>query len=450
MILIDNVHKSFGQKQVLRGISMKIDDGETTVIIGRSGTGKSVLLKLIVGLLEPDEGTITIDGRRVDQMSEADLYEMRRRIGYVFQGAALFDSMTVAENLVLGLYEHGERDQARLEREVVTNLINVGLLPDPKSVAPAEFQKAYQIIAFKKPAELSGGMRKRVGVARALVGTPKYIFYDEPTTGLDPITSEQIDNLVCDLTHKLDVTSIVITHDIFSVYKVAHKVVMLENGLIHFTGSPSELQRSKDPVVQDFWVKEFANYGDRYTQEATPAIQNKIGQFTGNPLIRNIIGQPKSSFDIRELMDQKKILIINLSKGLVGDTNMRLLGSMLVTRIFLAAMSRAELSPTELKKAEQFYLYVDEFQNFANDTFSEMRSAEPRRRSPTSERTRRRSRAADSAAAMSAAPGLSAGSASRGSMIGHFSSLSAARGSPDPKVDSVPVQSMRLNQSPEL
>ena len=252
MILIDNVHKSFGQKQVLRGISMKIDDGETTVIIGRSGTGKSVLLKLIVGLLEPDEGTITIDGRRVDQMSEADLYEMRRRIGYVFQGAALFDSMTVADNLVLGLYEHGERDQARLEREVVTNLINVGLLPDPKSVAPAEFQKAYQIIAFKKPAELSGGMRKRVGVARALVGTPKYIFYDEPTTGLDPITSEQIDNLVCDLTHKLDVTSIVITHDIFSVYKVAHKVVMLENGLIHFTGSPSELQRSKDPVVQEF------------------------------------------------------------------------------------------------------------------------------------------------------------------------------------------------------
>ncbi len=130
----------------------------------------------------------------------------------------------------------------------------------------------------------------------------------------------------------------------------------------------------KDPVVKDFWTKEFAGYTDRFTQEATPAIQNKIGQFTGNPLIRNIIGQPKSSFDIRELMDSNKILLINLSKGLVGDTNMRLLGSMLTTRIFLAAMSRAELDPATLKKAEQFYFYVDEFQNFANDTFSEILS----------------------------------------------------------------------------
>lgn len=130
----------------------------------------------------------------------------------------------------------------------------------------------------------------------------------------------------------------------------------------------------KDPVVKDFWTKEFAGYTDRFTQEATPAIQNKVGQFTGNPLIRNIIGQPKSSFDIRELMDNNKILLINLSKGLVGDTNMRLLGSMLVTRIFLAAMSRANLPPEQLKKAEQFYLYVDEFQNFANDTFSEILS----------------------------------------------------------------------------
>jgi len=130
----------------------------------------------------------------------------------------------------------------------------------------------------------------------------------------------------------------------------------------------------KDPVVKDFWTKEFAGYTDRFTQEATPAIQNKIGQFTGNPLIRNIIGQPKSSFDIRKLMDEKKILLINLSKGLVGDTNMRLLGSMLTTRIFLAAMSRAELNPTDLKNAQQFYFYVDEFQNFANDTFAEILS----------------------------------------------------------------------------
>ena len=130
----------------------------------------------------------------------------------------------------------------------------------------------------------------------------------------------------------------------------------------------------KDPVVKDFWTKEFANYGDRYTQEATPAIQNKVGQFTGNPLIRNIIGQPKSSFDIREMMDQKKILIINLSKGLVGETNMRLLGSMLTTRLFLAAMSRANLPAGELAKLPHFYFYVDEFQNFANETFAEILS----------------------------------------------------------------------------
>lgn len=252
MILIDNVHKSFGPKQVLRGVSMEINDREATVIIGRSGTGKSVLLKLIVGLLHPDEGTITIDGKRVDAMSEKELYQMRRHFGYVFQGAALFDSMTVAENLVLGIYEHGERDETTLDREVRTNLVNVGLLPDPTSMTPEKFEEQYEIISNKKPAELSGGMRKRVGVARALVGTPKYIFYDEPTTGLDPITSEQIDNLILDLTHKLDVTSIMITHDIFSVYKVASKVVMLEEGLVHFTGTANELQHSDDPIVKEF------------------------------------------------------------------------------------------------------------------------------------------------------------------------------------------------------
>lgn len=261
MILIDNVYKAFGQKQVLRGISLEIREQETTVIIGRSGTGKSVLLKLIVGLLEPDQGTISIDGRRVDSMTETELYELRRSIGFVFQGAALFDSMTVAENLVLSLYEHGERNPEVLEREIRTNLVNVGLLPDPKSVSPEEFRSAYGMITNKKPAELSGGMRKRVGVARALVGTPKYIFYDEPTTGLDPITSEQIDNLVTDLTHKLDVTSVVITHDIFSVYKTAHTVVMLDEGLIRFIGTPQEMKASSDPVVQEFI--------ERYAMSAT-------------------------------------------------------------------------------------------------------------------------------------------------------------------------------------
>ncbi len=264
MIVIDNVHKSFGPKRVLQGISLEIRERETTVIIGRSGTGKSVLLKLIVGLLEPDEGTITIDGMRIDQMSEKELYETRRRIGFVFQGAALFDSMTVAENLVLGLREHGERNLEILDRETRSNLVNVGLLPDPRTISAEEFQHAYDILARKKPAELSGGMRKRVGVARALVGTPRYIFYDEPTTGLDPVTSEQIDNLVADLTRKLDVTSIVITHDIFSVYKTAHTVVMLENGSIHFQGTPSQLRSSTDPIVKEFI--------ERYAMSHTAAV----------------------------------------------------------------------------------------------------------------------------------------------------------------------------------
>lgn len=252
MIRIENLKKAFGPKQVLRGVSLEIARGETTVIIGRSGTGKSVLLKLMVGLLRPDEGTVTVDGRRVDMMSEEELYKLRRKIGYVFQGAALFDSMTVAENLVLGLYEHGERDSKILDEEVRRNLVNVGLLPDPAGLSATEFSTAYDILVDKKPAELSGGMRKRVGVARALVGTPEYIFYDEPTTGLDPVTSEQIDNLIRDLAEKLDVTSIVITHDIFSVYKVADKVVMLDDGLIRFEGTPQQMRDSTDPVVQEF------------------------------------------------------------------------------------------------------------------------------------------------------------------------------------------------------
>src|SRR5688500_14841855 len=182
----------------------------------------------MVGLLEPDGGTVTIDDTRVDHLSTDEIFALRRNIGYVFQASALFDSMSVADNLVLGMWEHGERDIPKLEDEVRRNLINVGLLPPPDTVSPDEFEKQYRQLADKMPSELSGGMRKRVGVARALMGTPRYVLYDEPTTGLDPVTSEQIDNLVCDLTQKLDVTSVVITHDIFSVYKVADEVVMHE------------------------------------------------------------------------------------------------------------------------------------------------------------------------------------------------------------------------------
>jgi phospholipid/cholesterol/gamma-HCH transport system ATP-binding protein len=252
VIVIENLHKAFGEKQVLRGVSFEIETEATTVIIGRSGTGKSVLFKLMVGLLDADQGHVSIDGKRVDQLSTAEIFELRRNIGYVFQGAALFDSMSVADNMILGMWEHGDRDIPKLELEVRRNLANVGLLPDPDAVSREEFEKQFHILADKMPSELSGGMRKRVGVARALMGTPRYVFYDEPTTGLDPVTSEQIDNLVCELTQKLDVTSVVITHDIFSVYKVADKVVMLDDGLIRFIGTPQELQQSADPVVQEF------------------------------------------------------------------------------------------------------------------------------------------------------------------------------------------------------
>ena len=252
MIKVHNIVKSFGEKEVLRGVSFEITTGETLVVIGKSGTGKSVLLKLIVGLLEPDDGWVEIEGKRIDAMSEKELFDVRRKIGYVFQGAALFDSLSVMDNLTLGLYEHGERKTKVLEEEVRTQLMNVGLLPDPAAVGAEEFEKAWEITTAKKPAELSGGMRKRVGVARALVGSPAYVFYDEPTTGLDPVTSKQIDDLVCELATKLDVTSLLITHDIFTVWNVADRVIMLDEGIIRFEGTPDELTHSTDPVVMEF------------------------------------------------------------------------------------------------------------------------------------------------------------------------------------------------------
>lgn len=252
MIRVHNLYKSFGPKTVLSGVSFDIHPGETLTIIGKSGTGKSVLLKLIVGLLKPDQGWVEIEGKRVDQMSRSEKYEMRRKIGYVFQGAALFDSLTVAENLTLGLQEHGQGKREVLDHEARHRLADVGLLPPINSLSDDEYEASWNLIANKMPSELSGGMRKRVGVARALVGQPQYVFYDEPTTGLDPVTSEQIDNLVKDLAGRLDVTSVVITHDLFSVYKVASRVIMLHDGLLHFEGTPEELRISKDAVVREF------------------------------------------------------------------------------------------------------------------------------------------------------------------------------------------------------
>jgi phospholipid/cholesterol/gamma-HCH transport system ATP-binding protein len=252
MIEIRGLRKAFGQKQVLDGVDLTINPGETMCVIGRSGCGKSVLLKHIVGLLEPDEGTVLVDGKEVQTLHGKELFDLRRGIGYVFQGAALFDSMTVWENVVLSLYEHGERRTEVLDAEARRVLSAVGLLPDEMATASAEFEKEYALLRDKKPSDLSGGMRKRVGVARALVGSPQYILYDEPTTGLDPITSEQIDNLILELSQKLSVTSIVITHDMFSVYKVAKNVALLEQGVVRFLGTAEELRASEDEVVREF------------------------------------------------------------------------------------------------------------------------------------------------------------------------------------------------------
>lgn len=251
MINIVDIHKSFGQKKVLSGVSMDISSGDTFCIIGKSGCGKSVLIKHIVGLLEADSGYVAIDGQKISELTQKDLFKLRRKFGFVFQGAALFDSYSVYENVILGMYEHGERDMIYLEKEAQRVLSAVGLLPEI-NIDDANFNKEWEILKNKKPADLSGGMKKRVGVARALVGSPEYVFYDEPTTGLDPVTSEQIDDLIANLSNNLNVTSIVITHDMFSVYKIANNVAMLNEGKVQFIGSTSELKATNDPIVREF------------------------------------------------------------------------------------------------------------------------------------------------------------------------------------------------------
>ena len=237
MIEIKNLHKSFGANKVLQGINLDIDTGETLVIIGRSGCGKSVLIKHIVGLLYPDEGHVKVEGKLVDEMSMNELYEIRTKFGFLFQGSALFDSMTVEENISLPLVESKIKFSiAEMDKKVSEKLEMVGM---------SGVQKL-------KPAELSGGMKKRVGLARALITDPDYIFYDEPTTGLDPIMSDSIDDLIKELTEKLNSTSIVVTHDMYSVKNIADRVAMMHEGKIHFSGTPSELLSSNDPIIKEF------------------------------------------------------------------------------------------------------------------------------------------------------------------------------------------------------
>ena len=238
MIEIKNLKKNFGTNQVLRGVNLNIEKGKATFIIGASGCGKSVLLKHIVGLLIPEEGNILIDGEDITQMNEKEIYRIRNKFGFLFQGSALFDSMTVGENVGLGLKENTNTPPGEIDKIVAEKLSLVNLEGTENLM----------------PAELSGGMRKRVGLARALACSPEYILYDEPTTGLDPITSETIDQLIGSLARnkKLQVTSIIVTHDIISVYEVAEAVAMMYEGVIHFKGTPEELRSTNDPIVREF------------------------------------------------------------------------------------------------------------------------------------------------------------------------------------------------------
>ena len=237
MIVIENIHKKFENNKVLRGVDLTINDGETIAIIGSSGCGKSVLLKHIVGLMYPDEGKVTVDSHDMNELSAKELYEVRKMFGFLFQGAALFDSMTVEENIGLPLVEHDNGPGPVDIKNVISEKLELVGLPGIEDL---------------KPSELSGGMKKRVGLARALATNPKYILYDEPTTGLDPVMSDSIDELIRSLSDKLDVTSIVVTHDMLSVKNVADKVSMMHEGRIHFTGTPMEVLESDDAILRDF------------------------------------------------------------------------------------------------------------------------------------------------------------------------------------------------------
>jgi phospholipid/cholesterol/gamma-HCH transport system ATP-binding protein len=236
MIEIRELIKSFNDNPVLRGVNLTIRTGESIVIIGRSGCGKSVLLKLITGLLKPDNGSILIDGEDLPKLDEKDLYRVRRKFGVLFQSAALFDSMTVMDNVALGLKEHTSLAPDEIDHVVREKLNMVGL-PNVENL---------------KPAELSGGMKKRVGLARALAIEPQYVLYDEPTTGLDPIMADIINSLILRLNNELDVTTIVVTHDIVSAYKVADRIVMLHRGIIQFDGTPEEVKNTDNDVVRQF------------------------------------------------------------------------------------------------------------------------------------------------------------------------------------------------------
>ncbi|PAW82124.1 MAG: ABC transporter ATP-binding protein [Pedosphaera sp. Tous-C6FEB] len=236
MIQVRQLRKRFRDQQVLDGVDLTIESGESLVIIGRSGGGKSVLLKHIVGLTHPDSGEVLVNGRDIAHLNERELLAVRRRFGMLFQSAALFDSLTVEENIAFVLARERNHTPEEIARRVAEAL---------EMVEMPGVQK-------KKPAELSGGMRKRVGLARAIIYRPEVVFYDEPTTGLDPVVSDSIDKLIIRVCERLKVTTVVITHDMRSMQAVGRRVAMLHHGRIYTSGTPAELMASKDPVVSRF------------------------------------------------------------------------------------------------------------------------------------------------------------------------------------------------------
>jgi phospholipid/cholesterol/gamma-HCH transport system ATP-binding protein len=236
MIQTRNLTKSFGEHQVLDGVTLDIGKGESVVIIGRSGGGKSVLLKHLVALVLPDAGEVIIDGQSIAGMSERQLLAVRHKFGMLFQSAALFDSMTVADNVGFALRREGQLSASDLKDRISEALDMVELSG----------------IENKKPSELSGGMRKRVGLARAIVYRPEIVLYDEPTTGLDPIVSDSIDRLIVRVRDRLKVTSVVVTHDMRSARRVGQRILMLHQGRIYFEGTPDEVFASTDPIIHNF------------------------------------------------------------------------------------------------------------------------------------------------------------------------------------------------------
>jgi phospholipid/cholesterol/gamma-HCH transport system ATP-binding protein len=243
MIEVRGLVKQLARQEILRGVDLEVAKGETLVIIGRSGGGKSVLLKHLIGLMTPDAGEILIEGQNITGLNERKLAAIRRKVGILFQGGALFDSMNVQENIAFPLREAGERDP-KIIREKVAEVLEVVELDGQEK---------------KMPVNLSGGMKKRVGLARAIINRPSSILYDEPTAGLDPVVSDSINRLIRRLQERFQVTSVVVTHDMKSAFHIADHISYLHEGRIYFRGTSAEIQRSDDPLIQDFLLGRAAN-----------------------------------------------------------------------------------------------------------------------------------------------------------------------------------------------